>query len=196
MKRKRALQDRMIFDERVGGRMTRRDKAARRKFAKRIVVRYSPGVKDRLGDLEREIRELDTRFSDEEAAFDADGAWKRFDAMRPARQKEALSHSFSIENENPGVGWAYPKITLDGKAHRCRISHIGPGVEALIDRVNGLDDGDDADLTWLDEPGEYTWHFSRRKALVYVELPSGEGVYLAYAELREKVNALKGRCGF
>lgn len=105
--------------------------------------------------------------------------WAAFDAMRKTEQKAATGHTFSLRNRYSGVGWQHPEAILDGREYLWRVSSdIGPSYGDLTHAIYALDDMEELNLTWQDEPGTYRWYAARRSKTVYVEMPGVEGFYM------------------
>lgn len=153
-------------------------------------VYFAPGAKDRLKgfDLDALLHDVAGVASDEDVPLRS--VWDRYDGFTTAEKVKALSHIFRMTNGGVGAGWEHPEITLDRDELRCRVSDIGPSVGDLVVMVENLKDGDEGSLTWFDEPGTYQWRFSRRRNLIYVELPVGdEGVYMYYEEFLDELKS-------
>ena len=116
--------------------------------------------------------------------------WISFDQKTKDEQKKLLSHTFSVSNEGMSFGWDSVEVTLDDHTSRYRISYIGPEAGALETTVQNLKDSEEADLTWMDEPGAYSWHFERRNDIVYMITPDEDKVFIRYQQLLKAVKRL------
>lgn len=179
------MEDKTTFDQDAGSTQTRRTEDGGT-----VKVYFAPGAKERLKGVDidamlRDVAGIGPEADEDEARGDV---WAAFDRMSKAEQRAAVRHKFSMKNDG-GAGWEYPRITLDGEEFRYRVSYIGPSVGRLIGAIKSLKDGGKGSLTWMDEPGAYTWNFSRRGNLIYVEIPGADdGVYMKYDYLCKQLD--------
>ena len=114
--------------------------------------------------------------------------WQSYNAAGEEKQAGLTAHSFSFQLDDAGAGWEYVHYELDGERFGFRISYIGPDVSSFVETVTSLGKKESAGFTWYDEPGEYTWVFSRRGDVIYVEPPFREkGFFLSYDHFRAQV---------
>ena len=114
--------------------------------------------------------------------------WQSFRDAGREKQAELTDHTFSFHIDDIGAGWEYVHFILDDESFGFRISYIGPGVSDFVGTMTSLKEKESKDLTWYDEPGEYTWLVSRLDDIVYVEPPSGENrFFLKYEYFRNQI---------
>ncbi len=107
--------------------------------------------------------------------------WQSYASFPKEKQTELTDHTFSFHLDDTGAGWEYVHFVLDGESFGFRISYIGPDVSSFVSSAASLGKKDSLVFTWYDEPGEYTWTFSRRDDVVYVEAPfRKQGFFLNY----------------
>ncbi|MBQ6504823.1 MAG: hypothetical protein IJI57_13020 [Flexilinea sp.] len=107
--------------------------------------------------------------------------WQSFQDAGKEKQALLTDHTFSFHVDDTGAGWEYVHFLLDGKSYGFRISYIGPGISEFVNVSMSLDKKESVQFTWYDEPGEYTWLFSRRDDLIYIEAPYVKnGFFLKY----------------
>ena len=117
--------------------------------------------------------------------------WQSFHSVGKEKQSALTDHTFSFFLDDTGAGWEYVHFVLDDESYSFRISYIGPDVSDFVNTSTSLDKKESVQFTWYDEPGEYTWLFSRRDDLIYVEAPYVEnGFFLRYDYFRTEI--LKG----
>ena len=114
--------------------------------------------------------------------------WQSYQAAGKEKQAALTAHSFSFHLDDVGAGWEYVHFELDGEFFGFRISYIGPDVSSFVEAAASLGKKQSLGFTWYDEPGEYTWIFSRREDVIYIEAPSPEkGFFLNYDHFRTQI---------
>lgn len=118
------------------------------------------------------------------------GKWNELrQCSREERELLMNQHSLTFHLDDVGAGWEYIHFELDHKpVGTFRVSYIGPDVASFIDELSSMKEEDSKEITFCDEPGEYSLIFARKKDLLYIELPFlKKGIWQEYSAFLRQV---------
>ena len=115
--------------------------------------------------------------------------WKALRRRGEEERRQLLDRRFAFVVDDIGAGWEYIHFELDGKTFASyRISYIGPGVSDFVDKVTSLGEEEICEITFYDEPGEYTLLFVRKQDIIYIEIPENRnGFFMKYDVFADRI---------
>ena len=119
--------------------------------------------------------------------------WQYFDRLSREERIRELTHSFRMNGEIDGAGWASIEIELDGEETSFRISYVGNSPVDFRIFAEEIGDGENENFGWTSEPGWYPWSIQRRGSILYVNAPViGKSFFISRDEFLCAADRLTG----